>query len=400
MNTRPLNEQESKNLAALNRAGCNSVLLFITETGLRKSILDATEPMRKLFADAGAHDFSIQAQGPDNKVVRKAFVLTDSDLKPVGVSMYRPITKKGDPRLWFYEFKQFASPDDVFAVFVYEKTIYTLNLTSSSIEQIITAGVVNPVTTFLRQITTTSSAISDELLQLLKKIAKAGPIKSECVGDTAIGRSIESALGIPINSSRNPDFKGIEIKSGRVPALGGKQNRATLFACVPDWDLSRLKSSKEILDRFGYWKNGEFQLNCTVKVARANPQGLQLEVVEAKSLLREFYARHPIEESCIWRLDRLHQRLAEKHGETFWVKAESIAKNGVEWFQLKSVTHTSRPSMIQFDRMLSDSSITLDHLSNRTPSGGAHERGPLFKVERPRLGELFLGQRHEYSLLS
>jgi len=34
MNTRPLDEQESKNLSALNRAGFNSVLLFLTETGL------------------------------------------------------------------------------------------------------------------------------------------------------------------------------------------------------------------------------------------------------------------------------------------------------------------------------------------------------------------------------
>ena len=60
MNTRPLDPQESKNLVALNQAGCNSVLLFPTETGLNKAILDATEPMREMFRKSGIHDFALQ----------------------------------------------------------------------------------------------------------------------------------------------------------------------------------------------------------------------------------------------------------------------------------------------------------------------------------------------------
>jgi len=399
MNSRPLNEQESKNLAALNRAGCNSVLLFVTETGLHKAILDATESMRELFRDAGIHDFSTQAQGPENKVLKEAQILTDGELKTVSVSLYRPITKNGDPRLWFYEFKRYASPDDVFAVFIYRKVIHALNLTRSAIAQLITAGVDNPVIKFLQQITSTSSAISDELLQLLKKIAKAGPIKAECVGDTAIGRSIESVLGIPINSSRNPDFKGIEIKSGRSSILPSKENRATLFACVPDWDLSALKSSRAILEKFGYERGSDFKLYCTITTQRANSQGLQFEVKEAEKWLREYYAREPVRDVCIWRLDRLHDRLAEKHRETFWVKAKSMQRGGNEWYQLESVTHTTHPSLNQFDRLLTDGTVTMDHLIKRKADGRVSEKGPLFKIERPRLGELFLGEPRKYSLL-
>lgn len=400
MNTRPLNEQESKNLAALNRAGCNSVLLFVTETGLHKAILDATEPMRKLLCDAGVHDFSTQAQGPDNKAVKEAQILTDNEFKTVSVSLYRPVTKKGDPRLWFYEFKRYAHSNDVFAVFIQRKAIHALNITRSSIAQSIAAGVDNPVTKFLRQVTSTSSAISDELLQLLKQIAKSGPIKAECVGDTAVGRSIESALGIRINSSRNPDFKGIEIKSGRSSILPSKENRATLFACVPDWDLSALKSSRNILETFGYERGSDLKLYCTVTTQRANSQGLQFEVKEAEKWLREFYARSPVREICIWRLDRLHERLAEKHRETFWVKAKSIKRDDNEWFQLESATHTTRPSLNQFDRLLTDGTVTMDHLIKRKADGRVSEKGPLFKIDRPRLGELFLGEPRNYSLLS
>lgn len=400
MNTRPLNEQESRNLAALNKAGCDSVLLYLTETGLRKAILDATEPMRRLLCDAGIHNFLRQLQGPKNKVLKTAFVLTESEIRPVSVSLYRPVTKKGDPRLWFYEFKSFAEPDDACAVFVHNHAIHVLNLTQSKIAELLAAGIQNPVANFLRQIKPTSLAISEELVSLLRTIAQAGEIRAVCEGDTAVGRSIETALGIPINSSRNPDFKGIEIKSGRTPKIGSQANRATLFGCVPDWDLSTIKSSRSILERFGYERGDDFKLYCTVSTRRANSQGLQFEVKEADKWLREFCAREPVEEVCIWRLDRLHERLAEKHGETFWVKAKSIRRNAGEWFQLESITHTTRPSMDQFDRLLTAGNITMDHLIKRKASGRISEKGPLFKIEPARIGELFLGEPRKYSLIS
>jgi len=399
MNTRPLNEKESKNLAALNRAGFNSVLLFLTATGLHKNILDATEPMRAMFRDADIHDYGAQSQGPEHKVMREAMVLTDCSFEKISVSLYRPISKKGDPRLWFYEFNSFACPDDVCAVFVYNKVIYTLNLTRSKIAELLANGIENPVTGFLQKISSVSSAIADELLKLLKGIALTGPIQAECEGDTAIGRSIETALGIKINSSGKPDYKGIEIKSGRSSVGRGSGTRATLFGCVPDWDLSALKSSRAILEKFGYERGSDFKLYCSVTTQRANSQGLQFEVKEADKWLREFYAREPVQEVCIWRLDRLHTKLAEKHNETFWVKAKSIQRGGKEWFQLDSVTHTTRPSLNQFDRLLTDGTVTMDHLS-KLKAGRLTEKGPLFKIDRPRIGELFLGEPRQYSLVS
>ena len=182
--------------------------------------------------------------------------------------------------------------------------------------------------------------------------------------------------------------------------LPSKETRATLFACVPDWNLSALKSSRTILDTFGYERNEDFKLYCTISTRRANSQGLQFEVREADRWLREFCARDPVKEVCIWRLDKLHQRLEEKHAETFWVKAKSIRLRDTEWFQLESVTHTTRPSLQQFDRLLTDGTVTMDHLIKRKANGRVSEKGPLFKVERRRIAELFLGEPRHYSLLS
>ncbi len=400
MNSRPLNARESQNLAELNRVGCNSVLLFITETGLKKAILDATDPMRQLFSGNGVHDFAEQLQGPDNKVIQTAYVLSDEHIQPLSVSFYRPETKTGDPRMWFYGFKQFAKSNDVFAVFVHEKTVYALNLTQSSLARMFKFRVKNRVTKFLAELEAVTTAVSRELLELLRAIANAGPLRAVCKGDTAIGRSIETALGIPINSSPQPDYKGIEIKSGRSTLLASRENRANLFACVPDWNLSSLKSSRAILERFGYQRDDDFKLYCTVSTRATNSQGLRFEMMDAEKLLREFYAREPVEEVCVWPLERLHSRLIEKHTETFWVKAKSTIQGGVEWFHLESVTHTARPDVNQFDRLLADGTVTMDHLIKRVSTGKVSEKGPLFKVEKKRLGELFFGEPRNYSLVS
>jgi hypothetical protein len=201
-----------------------------------------------------------------------------------------------------------------------------------------------------------------------------------------------------MNSSRNPDFHGIELKSGRSKLLG-RQNRAGLFACVPDWKLSSAKGSREILEWFGYRRGADFQLYCEVSCSRANSQGLQLKMNDAEGWLKEICVRPEVQDVCIWRLDELHERLTAKHNETFWLSAKSLRVGAGESFELKSVTHTTEPDPVQFDRLLSDGTITLDHIIKRQPSGGAKERGPQFKIERHRLNELFLGEFQKYSLV-
>jgi hypothetical protein len=398
MNTRPLVEQESRNLAALNQAGIDSVLLFVTETGLEKAILDATDPLRKLFREGKIHDYSKQPKGPEGKVVVETMILTKDGLKLVGTSLYRPLTKNGDPRLWFSRFKEYAGPGDVFAIFVHNEQIHAINISQSTLARCIDAGVETSETIFLSQIALTRSAPSRELLRLLREIAQSGPIPASCDGPTAVGRSVETALGIQINSSRSPDFNGIEIKSGRTASIGRRENRVTLFACVPDWEISAFKSSRAILEEFGYKRDEDFKLYCTVKTSSANSQGLQLEVSEAEWFLREFCVRRSVKDVCIWRLDRLHERLEQKHRETFWIKAKAIGRGRAEMFQLESVIHTRRPSVNQFDRLLSDGNVTLDHLIKRAANGRTSEKGPLFKIERPKISELFLGEPIEYSL--
>lgn len=402
MKTRPLSPKESRNLAQLNQSGQNSVLLFTTRTGIGKSILDATEPMRRLLRESKVHDYSLQPQGKHNKVYKTAVVLGNYVNEEVEVSLYRPDAKKGDPRLWPSRFGRYAEPEDVFAVFVHEGKIHLLNLTRSSLANDVVKGVPNACAFFLQSLERESSAIAKELLDQLRDIAAAGPLKAVCKGDTSIGRSIEAALGIKINSSRKPDYKGIELKSSR-----SHSKKDSLFGCVPDWHLSTLKSSLEILDRFGYHdKKGIFAFRCTVTTTGFNPNGLILKLDEAMGWLRELYRGSRLEDICVWDLDRLHKVLTAKHGETFWIKADSIDIKGHEHFLLRSALHTSKPSCDQFDRLLVDGSIFVDHLSeekittNRRgfTKRSCDEKGPLFRIKQSRRKELFLGFPADYDL--
>lgn len=114
--------------------------------------------------------------------------------------------------------------------------------------------------------------------------------------------------------------------------------------------------------------------------------------------LREVAARTPMEDVAVWQMNHLEQRLSEKHRETFWIKARAEKRADGEWFHLESVTHTRNPNLPQLERMLGDGTVTLDHLIKRTPTGRAQEKGPLFKIDRERIAELFLGAPRKYSL--
>ena len=145
--------------------------------------------------------------------------------------------------------------------------------------------------------------------------------------------------------------------------------------------MSKFKSSAEILDAFGYWREEDFKLYCTVSGITTNSQGLSLKVNAEVNHLIETSNNVEIGDFVVWTLGKLHQRLLEKHKETFWVSAQSIYDDGKEYFQYKMFEHTRKPIVSQFDILLEQGVITLDHLIKRNSKGKVVEKGPLFKIK-------------------
>jgi hypothetical protein len=221
--------------------------------------------------------------------------------------------------------------------------------------------------------------IAEELLKKLKQISKS-PIASVCAGDGSVGSSVESALNIAANNSKLPDYKGIELKAGRSPKC-----RTTLFAQVANWDISDCKSSADILNRYGYQRDGIFRLYCTVSAKKPNSQGLYF--VHDKQLDRLDEIDDKGNSVATWRGDILRERLLSKHAETFWITAKKVMYNNKEHFNLTSVTHTQQPFDSQFLSLIESGIITMDHLIKR--KSGVSEKGPFFKIDKSNLKYLF-----------
>ncbi len=166
-------------------------------------------------------------------------------------------------------------------------------------------------------------------------------------------------------------------------------NRKNLFAQVPDWSASKLKSSAEILNEFGYNRGDNFKLYCTVSAIVRNSQGLKLKLDSDVRQLIENSDKATVGDFVVWGLETLHKRLLEKHNETFWVATDTLIIENKEHFIYKSVEHTKKPIVSQFDILLEQGIITLDHLIKRTAIGKVVEKGPLFKIKPNALNLLF-----------
>lgn len=382
---RKLTQSEEAKLKTLTENSISLTLIEPTETGLKKSIMDATGTVRNFLKSNNLHDYDLQSQGPDHKVIIKAFIYESDKIHNSNASLYRPKTKKGDPRIWFSGLSNYSEPNDILALFTFENQLHVINLTKLPVSHLLESSILNPLRELVKEMNAIESETSSELLQKLAKLAQKGPILSLVNADTSVGRTLETALGIDINSSKLPDYKGIELKSFRAK----KGNRKNLFAQVPDWHLSKFKSSSEILDAFGYWREEDFKLYCTVSSIVSNSQGLSLKMDMDINQLIEYSDDKRIGEFVVWSLEKLHQRLLEKHKETFWVAADVIHDDGKEYFQYKQVEHTRKPLVSQFDILLEQGVITLDHLIKRNSKGKVVEKGPLFKIKPNSLDLLF-----------
>ncbi|WP_452601998.1 MvaI/BcnI family restriction endonuclease [Pontimicrobium sp. MEBiC06410] len=382
---RKLTDEEQEKIKLLTKNQVSLTLIEPTETGLKKSIMDATGSVRSYLKSENIHDYELQNQGTESKVMIPAIIHTGFKTVKSKASLYRPSTKNGDPRIWFYGLTKVSDPNDIIAITYYNDSFQVFNLTKLNVTELINSPIINPFQELISSINFEESEISIELLNKLKIISKKGFVKSEVNSDTGIGRTIESLLGIEMNSSKAPDYKGIELKSFRDK----RNNRKGLFGKTPNWNLSKFKSRVEILDTFGYWESGIFRLYNTMRGTGRNAQGLMLRIEYNKDWLLENSDRPEIGDFLVWELETLRKALLKKHKETFWIKAESKIENNNEYFHFKEVEHTKNPMVDKFEILVETGAITMDYPIKRMPDGKVIDKGCNFKLNSNCLDLLF-----------
>lgn len=383
VNMRAFNTFEQKNLKFLVNHNVKFTQVEITPTGLKKGILDSTAPMRAYFIENNIHNYEEQLQGQEYKKYKEASILTETTQFITRASFYRPNTKKGDPRMWIYGFGAYTEGNDIHVLFWYDGTLYTINITRIDIEKCYNSVLLNPMQEVLKAIYVEGNSVSDELLTKFRSV-KDQWFESEVLADTGIGRTIESFLGITMNSDKTPDYKGIELKSHREKRSSKKN---VLFTQTPDWDISKLKSGREIVAKYGYLtEDGKLTYQNTVQCTPPNSQQLFLNINHLAELLELQAERRKTEDIAAWRLLKLHNRLLTKHHETFWIEVENEINDGKEYFRYKQIEHTKNPNVGQFDVLLEQNIITIDLLLCR-PSG--HGDTYSFKIKKKGMPLLF-----------
>jgi hypothetical protein len=378
-------------LKRFNTSGLDVGLMVPTPTGMGKSIMDATASVRDYLRDTSFHDFERQPQGPDNKVVRRAYFVGENGLEETTVSLYRPNTKNGDPRIWFGKLTRYATPFNLLALIVHQSSIFVVNCSRSGILRS-----VNDPHSPLGQIAIEKRpAVATEvteLLGLIHEISKRGFIRTLRSGDTGIGMTLETLLGIAANAKRLPDFKGIEIKAKRLGTRSG--SRATLFSQTPDWRLSPIGSAWNLLSTYGYERDGKLRLNHEINAKGANSIGFLLNIDRDRDWLKQCYQKKGSSSNthvATWQLQTLRDRLMEKHPQTFWVGASCRGKADYEEFHYTQVQHTKQPKVHNFEALLEGGLISVDYLmSQKHPDRPVvRDHGYLFKIHPQDFDALF-----------
>lgn len=398
---RPYNAFETKNVKFLVDKQVEFTTIQITETGLKKSILDATAPVRAYFKEKNVHDYETQLQGPEHKRVVDTYILTEDSRHYTKTSLYRPVTKKGDPRLWVNKVRdvEFLRANDIFVLIAHRGILFAINLTTVNIEKVCTSPIDTPLKDLIFEVSHEKTSVSTELLDLIKD-RMTDWMPAEILADTGIGRTVESILGIDMNPSKKPDYKGIELKSHREAS----KVRNTLFTQAPEWTISRLKSGRAIVEEYGYIPAGynHKSLHVTLTANRPNRQGLgllvqpQLGLLEADEFVQialEDGSFKKVNDVAAWQLINLHERLLTKHHETFWIEVETKKESGREYFRVSQILHTKNPIASQFDVLLDQGQITVDFLLCRDSGGDTYS----FKI-KGKSRQLLFPQSDTYNL--
>tara|TARA_Y200000002_G_scaffold311359_1_gene268377 strand:+ start:87 stop:1280 length:1194 start_codon:yes stop_codon:yes gene_type:complete len=378
----------------IKNQGIDAVKLVITSTGYEKSIMDAIYPLRELFLKKKFHDYSLQKKGTENKEVNEIGIIEANGVIKTKISLYRPETKDGDPRLWVYGLKEYVKPNDEILFLFKEDKLFVLNTSKYNVDrllepslqeysdvekdQVVTHQKENFISDFFKPSKYTN-IYAKELLDKIKSISNQGYLLAK-EGDKEVGEVLERALGIKANSSQKPDYKGIEIKS-----KFNLKTRANLFAKVPNYShpLSKISKIYEIADIFGYKQDGFMVLRNTISAKKPNSQRLFFRLDFNKEILFETTDRDDApKDFAVWEFSELIKSLEIKHKETFWVEASKKEIDGKKYFHYKKITHTLDPKSYLMPNLIQDGTITMDHLIKpNSAKTGRKESGPLFKIK-------------------
>lgn len=218
----------------------------------------------------------------------------------------------------------------------------------------------------------------NELLARFDKIKSMGWINALRSGDTGIGYTFETLVGIKENNDKTADFNGIEIKcKGMKEGQYLGSSKINLFQAGPTWSSETdAKDRIRVLGRLG--NDGLYACYSQVTTT-PNNLGLLLKIVDTSSKIDLLKNTSDI---GYWSFKQLESRLLEKHSRTAFVKAKTRRSAASTQFSYEELVYCDKPSIERFIHLVSDRNIVFEFTLSERPNGEIRNHGYPWRLIR------------------
>jgi hypothetical protein len=217
------------------------------------------------------------------------------------------------------------------------------------------------------------------LQEKLERVKQMGYVLSLRKGNTGIGYTLETLLGIAENNIKLPDFGTIELKSKRKNA----STPVTMFTFNKAvWKIKQIDAIKT----YGYKDtSGRQALYCFVS-SKPNPQGLYLKTTNVS--LQMYHNDGTL--IAEWQADNLEETFRKKMPALLLVQAEArINSDQKEEFFYDQAYILSEPSGNKLLDMISNDEILVDVRMHINLRGSVRNHGTAFRTDESKLINCF-----------
>jgi MvaI/BcnI restriction endonuclease family len=234
----------------------------------------------------------------------------------------------------------------------------------------------------------TGLAIDAPLTELLSKFdsVRGQWFDSLRTGDTGIGYTFETLLGIKENNDQTADFQGIELKcKQRKSANGTSSGKLNLFQLAPVWE--KKQTSIERLMEIGL-QNSNDLYSCYSQVT-TTPNNLLLAHAQNLSEQRINLLKGEIQLGH-WLYKTLEKRLLEKHSRAaFILTSVSKTKTGAK-FRYEELIYCEQPNIDRFLDLVQNNQLVFEFMMSEKTKGKVRNHGyPWRLIREDLLDQLF-----------
>jgi hypothetical protein len=221
----------------------------------------------------------------------------------------------------------------------------------------------------------------ETLIDKLKEIQEMGYVVSQRKGNTGIGYTLETLLGVEENNIKLPDLGTIELKSKR-------KNVSTLVTMFTFnkavWKVKQL----DVIKNYGYEDTtGRKALYCFVS-SKPNPQGLYLKTTDDS--LQMYHKDGNDILIAEWKSDSLAETFNNKMPSVVLVQADTrVNSEEREEFHYNEAYILSKPSAKRLLEMISKDEILVDVRMHINKRGSVRNHGTAFRINESKLFNCF-----------